>query len=86
MGSEGQFSKQNLDNALGGVAIPEGRDAARLAFSYEDFLRGGREAVGRVRERQYGICVYAVRGAGMTVRARKAPVRCKAFDSGSKAA
>src|SRR5580704_3366048 len=43
MGPEGRFSQQNLDNALGGVAIPEGGNAAWLAFSSENGLRGSKD-------------------------------------------
>ena len=41
MGSEGRFFEQNPDNPLGGVAIPQGRDASWLAFSGKNVLRGG---------------------------------------------
>jgi len=38
--ANGWILKQNLDDALGGMAIPVGRDAAGLAFPREDLLGG----------------------------------------------
>jgi hypothetical protein len=51
------------------------------AYDVDDFQLAGHEVVKGVRESQYSIRVQAVRGAGTTVRAKKALVRCKAFDS-----
>ena len=41
MGAEGWILEEDLDNTLGGVAVPKRRDAAGLAFSGEDGLGCG---------------------------------------------
>jgi hypothetical protein len=50
-------------------------------YDVDDFQLAGHEFVKSVRESQYSIRVQAVQGARTTVRAKKALVRCKAFDS-----
>jgi len=51
------------------------------AYDVDDFQLAGHEFVKGVRESQYSIRAQTVQGARTTVRAKKAPVRCKAFDS-----
>ncbi len=51
------------------------------AYDVDDFQSAGHEFVKGVRESQYSIWVQTVQGARTTVRAKKALVRCKAFDS-----
>src|SRR5579863_2694787 len=51
------------------------------AYDVDDFQLAGHEFVKGVRESKYSIRVQTVQGARTTVRAKKALVRCKAFDS-----
>src|SRR5579859_3462587 len=93
MGAEGRILQQDVHDALGGVAVPEWWNAARLAFSGENIMGRGNDFCGigskemvcilRIHQRQrHSIRVPAIRGAETTVRAKKTLVRCKAFDSG----
>jgi len=72
MRAEGWVFKQDFDDAFGGMAIPEGRDAAGLAFSGEDVLCGGEnfggvgadEDIGAFGDGDGAFGIFAKRQAG----------------------
>lgn len=68
----GRLLEENLHDALGSMAIPEGRNAARLALSGKDGLGGGDdfcgirsdEEVRALRNRDRALGVFAKGKAG----------------------
>jgi hypothetical protein len=76
--------KDRLDLRMSLHLAHERRDFGEIgtgAYDVDDFQLAGHEFFKGVRESQYSIRVQAVQGARTTVRAKKALVRCKAFDS-----